>query len=1198
MFDLQGTQRIVAPDACETFPSESSSVVVSGVSANLPITAFVVDVSSQSATTLSQESDQLETTMRLNVTEDFSAPVYDIWMSEYGGFASDPLKNNTVRGPREGTNAFALEDSMSHRRRRVFVRFEKSSLTRHVIVANVACPATRCLTVTSERCDVDYKVLDAWEFGFAYDAIITCERSNGNAYEANFVMMRDAREQGIVRTLDLFPQYPVPYTSVFPVQTNAVASPPTSTSACGFELKMLDTHGDGWTGGYWELFADAERTHRVQGPLTMTDGATEYSAPFCLRYGETFYWRHTFGSDAYGWENAWQLMRTGMVYKNTVMDAVASLSVTEKTGSFVVGYPTTPPVQEWAYIIVNGVSTATVTATVYSGDKIRVRLCAPSAYGMERTVRLTYGSVSDTASVATATAPPYSPPPNPPPLSPPNFPPPPPATVVSFKAESGYDGIEKIIWRQDGGPYDYSPRQNNYLTYPASYADPFGYRSYPTRTNCHDGGRERRLHLDSDFDGSLLWTIETKCCSSGCTDCISVHPEEEECVLKKGQSVIEDSGSIRNFFYVHCASYDETTIVRMVRSADSASCGYFTFWVSGHPTIDFYVSASYSGTKHVWSEYGGPSNSNRPPELSYPLYQESAFDCTQISSASPHERTLRLQVENSNVYANWRFHVRCNGEEPCIVISPTADGCEVVVGTIGTAGTIGTNIQYMTYVKCDAHVRASHLVRIILVKSTCDWFDMHVSTTEYGAFSTPASPPPPRSPLTPPNPSPPPSLPPPSPPPKPPSHPPPPPPPRPPPPPPSPPSNPSPPPFPPPPYSEQFGPSLSFSTSPSLQFPYSGMRKSDWRDFVENGKTWKWAPSITHAYKIFGFVGKVTLKQSERLRVFVEGFDENNNYESVDVELLDLTCSVATCDLEPSAIKTQMQDDQSSAIAKLNTGQLRRSFWYSTTSYWYSYVKVQFTTSVSWDQWSDSMETDRWFFWVTNSNSNDIPSWTNWDSSNLNTLDALFTATSPPPPSPLLPLAPPPPPLFPQVLASMKNVYAELPSFTLHHGEQFDVPMYVSTGSEELHIGDWELSYDYDLFEYVSFYASSLFAVSANGNTTQNPGHVYMFFSSPLSNVDREQTKGERIHVGTVRLEVKLSASLGRAENSFEIPYAFFGDWGLNPFIQSRVSGIGGYLLYDRGYGLKGTVTIAQRRSPPPPPYVITDRTKNVEKMS
>lgn len=370
------------------------------------------------------------------------------------------------------------------------------------------------------------------------------------------------------------------------------------------------------------------------------------------------------------------------------------------------------------------------------------------------------------------------------------------------------------------------------------------------------------------------------------------------------------------------------------------------------------------------------------------------------------------------------------------------------------------------------------------------------------------------------------------------------------------------------------------------------MRKSDWRDFVENGKTWTWAGSLDTGYRIFGFVGNITLRQSERLRVLVEG--PYTFFTGYDEQLLDVHCSSTTCDIDPSEIKSSMASSYNSGVEKLNTGQLRRSFWYSTGSSWQYYIKIEFTIyeQVSWDQWTDAMETDRWFFWITISA--DDPTYTDWTSSNLATLDALFTATSPPPPSPLPPPAPPPPPLFPQELASTANVYAELPSVTLHRGQEFDIPMYVNTDGWDLYVGDWELSYDSSLFEYRSFISSSLFGASANGAT--EPGWVFMVFLSTQGGVTREQTKGSKVYVGTVRLAVKVSASLGRAEDSFEIPRAFFGNWGLITFISSPVSGVGGYLLYDRGYGEKGSVTIGEQLSPPPPPYVITDRTTMIDK--
>lgn len=1156
---------------------------MSGVSSGVPITATLVDVSSQTVSTLSHDIDVYEETiMRFNVTAAFKDPVHDLWMSEYGGFSSDPSKNNTVRGPEEGKEAFALDGAIHHQRRRVFVRIETSSTRRHVFVVNVLCPVSRCLAVESGACEVDYRVIDAWESGYAYDAVVSCERKDDVAYEADFVLTREDGD-GVVRALDLLIEYPVPFT-VSSTQQNAIASPPTSESACGFKLKMLDTHGDGWSGGVWELFADADMTLRVQGPLTMTDGSVMYSDPFCLRYGQTFYWRHTFGSDAYGWENAWQLMRNGLVFENTVMDAVASLSVTEKTGSFDVGYPARPPIQEWAEIIVNGVNASTAT-TVYSGDEIQARVCGPRAYGMERTVRLNYGSVSDTASLKTTSAPPYSPPPPPPQPSPPRSPSPPPATVVSFKAESGYDGTKKTVWKEDGGPAD-GTRQTNYLSYPAAWTEPFGARSYPTTEQCHDGGRERRMSLESDYDGSLLWTIHTVCCFTGCKGCLSIESEQDNCELRNAGTFDVYSG-INTIYYMHCASYSTARTVRMVRSENSAYCGTFDVFVSGSPTVHFHVASSYSGTKLVWTEYGGPSNSNRPTGLTYPALDQSPFDCSvELSNDSPHERTLRLEVSDTNVFANWRFQVSCDGTEPCLVLSPVESGCVVVTTNFVVYSSYN---QYDTYVKCDVSVRTSNLVRFVRKEASCNWFSMWVSTTEYSAFSVPTSPPlapPPRSPLTPPNPSPPPALPPPSPPPSPPPPPSPSPPPRPPPLPSPPPASPSPPPSPPPPYVEHFGPTLYYADPPSLQFPYVGMRKSDWRDFVENGKTWNWqVQTPTTSFKIFGFVGVVKLRQSERLRVFVEEYD--SNFHKVDIEILNVLCSEATCDFEPLSLQTHM-NGTSTGVGKLNTGLLRRSYWYANSNpneEWNFNVKVQFTTSVTWDQWTDAMETDRWFFWMTTSGTN--PASTSWTSSNLDALDALFSATSPPPPSPSPPPAPPPPPL--EMLTP--TVLAVLPTTTVHRNTTFDVPMYAYTGDNDLYGANWEMAYDSDELSFESFTASNLFLASGNGQTE---GWVYMLFSSPKSGVTNADTKGTSVPLGTVRFRVKETARLGQIEKPFHVDVWDMINWGSGSLIGYGI--VNGVMTDYDGSGRYGVVTVGDLLKSPPPPYSIADRSENLEK--
>ena len=1125
-FEL-GAQKTVAPNACETFPSATSYVIVSGISSGVPIPAFISDVSVHSSTSLSQHVDEFETTMRLNITEEFSLPVYNIWMSEYGGFASDPLKNNTVKGPNEGNEAFPLGDVMNHRRRRVFLRFENSSLTRHVVVVNVACPSTRCVTIASETCDVDYRVLDAWDAGYAYDGIVTCDRLGHGEYEASFVMTRDA-EEGVVRALDMFPEYPVPYTKALTAgQRNAVASPPTSTSACGFELKMLDTHGDGWTGGTWELFDDASMNlnHRVQGPLTMTSGTVEYSSPFCLRYGETFYWKHTFSSDAYGWENAWQLMRNGEVYKNTVMDAVSSLAVSEKTGHFDVGYPEIPPIQEWANIIVNG-DDASRETTVQSGDQVQVRVCASSAYGVARTVRLTYGTESDTASVVTPAAPPYSPPPNPPPPSPPISPPPPPSSTIEIVVERfhSYSGSEIVVWSDAGGPSD--ENRPSGVLYPNSGTGLF---------NCND--KEWRLLLDNSFFSGIIFLRVSVVCPLSSTECVQVLTQNRvvevsaDCNIYRGNEVFT-SASFSYDLFVHCTRIGDYPAFRLVR--DDQVCGTFQVKMSGDPNVILGVGTSYTSASYdtVYTHNGGYSN-YKPTGLSFPDYNAQPFGC----GTPRHQNVKRLYLQ-SGKSVTWKLQIGC-GTHQCVKVKTRI--CTSITKVIWVSE-IGPQYSYTIYLSCP-YSDFAWIIRDTdsYDNNDCGWFYMSVRDGTDSIFTT--SPPPPgtpvpRSPLMPPNPSPPPALPPPSPPPSPPSNPQPPPPPRPPPPPWPPPSSPSPPPFPPPPYVEQFGPTLSISTAPSLQFPYSGMRKSDWRDFVENGKTWTWADSLDTGFRIFGFVGNITLRQSERLRVFVEGYDTNS--VPTENELLDLTCTSETCDIDPSEIKVESEESQSSAVAKLNTGQLRRSFWYSVTPFWYYYVKVQFTTSLSWNQWTDAMETDRWFFWITISA--DDPAYTDWTSSNLATLDALFAATSPPPPSPLPPPAPPPPPLFPQELASTANVYAELPSVTLHRGQEFDIPMYVNTDEWDLYVGDWELSYDSSLFDFKSFVSSSLFSASANGAT--NPGRVFMVFLSTRGCVTREQTKGSKVYVGTVRLAVRVSASLGRAEDSFEIPRAFLETGG------------------------------------------------------
>ena len=116
--------------------------------------------------------------------------------------------------------------------------------------------------------------------------------------------------------MDAFPGVMVPSRGIGGLQgyartTNTLSSD-SASSLCGFYLKMIDTHGDGWSGGKWELFMDEVFTDMVQGPFSLIDAREGNSLQFCLRYSSTFYWKHTFSTDdAYGWENAWQLMNDG-----------------------------------------------------------------------------------------------------------------------------------------------------------------------------------------------------------------------------------------------------------------------------------------------------------------------------------------------------------------------------------------------------------------------------------------------------------------------------------------------------------------------------------------------------------------------------------------------------------------------------------------------------------------------------------------------------------------------------------------------------------------------------------------------------------------------------------------------------------------------------------------------------------------------
>lgn len=600
--------------------------------------------------------------------------------------------------------------------------------------------------------------------------------------------------------------------------------------------------------------------------------------------------------------------------------------------------------------------------------------------------------------------------------------------------------------------------------------------------------------------------------------------------------------------------------------------------VSGETMVVLSVYSTWVSQNYftVYTDDGG-WNDFKPTGLNFPDKNKQPFGC-----GTPRYQNVKLIYLAVAKTVTWRIRVGC-GTRRCIDVITRAQCTSKTKITWVT----DLSFNYDIYVLC----WSTDFVWIVrdtdsYANGDCGFFEMSVRDGTDPIFGLSPPPPPdaPRSPLTPPNPSPPPSLPPPSPPPSPPPPPSPSPPPRPPPSPNPPPASPSPPPSPPPPYVEHFGPTLYYADPPSLQFPYLGMRKSDWRDFVENGKTWNWVHRTpTESFKIFGFVGVVKLRQSERLRVFVEGFD--SNFIFTEVKILDVSCSEVTCDIEPQSFKTYMQDNFEGNLGILDTGSLRRSYWYGKKTFWNSYVKVQFTTSVSWDQWTQAMETDRWFFWMTTSSTN--PASTTWTSSNLDALDALFSATSPPPPSPSPPPAPPPPPL--EMLTP--TVLAVLPTTTVHRNTTFDVPMYAYTGDNDLYGANWEMAYDSDELSFESFTASNLFFASGNGQTE---GWVYMLFSSPKSGVTNADTKGASVPLGTVRFRVKETARLGRIEKPFHVDVWAMTNWGSGSLIGSGT--VNGVMTDYDGSGRYGVVTVGDLLYPPPPPYSIADRSENLEK--
>jgi hypothetical protein len=134
------------------------------------------------------------------LTEHINESVYNLWFSNYGGFASDATMVNGIDGPNDGEKAFSSGDT-----RNIRVHVASGAGLYAAWTFNMRCVTMRCLTVEvlSELCDVKYDDVSRWNTGYEYETIVTCSRHVSAPYTFDMTLTRHATDSGQVETLDV-----------------------------------------------------------------------------------------------------------------------------------------------------------------------------------------------------------------------------------------------------------------------------------------------------------------------------------------------------------------------------------------------------------------------------------------------------------------------------------------------------------------------------------------------------------------------------------------------------------------------------------------------------------------------------------------------------------------------------------------------------------------------------------------------------------------------------------------------------------------------------------------------------------------------------------------------------------------------------------------------------------------------------------
>jgi|AntAceMinimDraft_1070359.scaffolds.fasta_scaffold12696_4 hypothetical protein len=87
------------------------------------------------------------TSMSFHVDKNLLYDVRDLWLSEYGGFTSDPSVNNGVTGLLDGKSAFVSDGHYRAQERRVNITFDNDIDRSYSWIFSIFCNETRCMSV-------------------------------------------------------------------------------------------------------------------------------------------------------------------------------------------------------------------------------------------------------------------------------------------------------------------------------------------------------------------------------------------------------------------------------------------------------------------------------------------------------------------------------------------------------------------------------------------------------------------------------------------------------------------------------------------------------------------------------------------------------------------------------------------------------------------------------------------------------------------------------------------------------------------------------------------------------------------------------------------------------------------------------------------------------------------------------------------